>query len=273
MTRLDIKSFDLPAHPGDAAHVEAAWPLAGSYWLIAGESPFQLAARQDLVKGHIWLPKGITVRASQSGPTRARIERPAPAGSDPSAPQVDLDIDCKQLAFNGSVGKRGLPRDAKLREFIGTVLLSAAPGSEPIGRLPLPEPTSFQVLGVAADWTHIVGVPQDRAFQGVTSYVPYAFDAWTQSSSQEGAEFGSGGLGLVGNSPSYRTIASLSVSHQPRSDAVVATLARGVVFAAGARRENGFVSVGITGIRAAIDGEQLWVSEAELATAAVPLAD
>jgi hypothetical protein len=45
------------------------------------------------------------------------------------------------------------------------------------------------------------------------------------------------------------------------------------VFAAGAARASGFVSVGIPGISAAMDEERLWVSEAELATAALPLPD
>ena len=273
MTRLDIKSLDLPARSDEAVRIEAAWPLTGTYWLIVDEPPFQLAARQDLVRGHIWLPKGTSVSASQSGSTRARIKRPAPAASDNAAPQIDLDIDCKRLAFKGSLGQSGLPREAKLREFVGTVLLSPAPGGNPIGRLPLPEPTSFQVLGVAGGWTRIVGVPVDSAFEEVTSYVPYAFDAWTQSASREGSQSGSGGLGLSGNGPSHRTIASLSVSHQPRSGAVVATLARGAVFAAGAVRDSGFISVGIPGISAAMDQERLWVSEAELATAALPLPD
>ena len=97
-SRLDVARLTLAAHRGGAAELSTSWPIVGTYFLDPSTLPFELASREDLVKGHAWLPAGTRVNAAERQRGSARVERPPAMGARPrSTPVFNRSLPCESL--------------------------------------------------------------------------------------------------------------------------------------------------------------------------------
>jgi hypothetical protein len=263
-SRLDVARLTLAAKRGGAAALSTSWPIVGTYFLDPSTLPFELASREDLVKGHAWLPAGTRVSAAERQHGSARVERPpAMSGRPRSTPVFDRSLPCESLILASvrpfdDEAEPSDTDDAEWRLYEGAVSLSSSPGSAPFGKLELgPDGASFRVVEKRGGWTRIAGEPDDA----LDGYVPYAFDAWTKSTSDEGG-YGMGGLGIGPPEPTHVTIASVPLYGAALEREPIAVLAPDVTLAAG-EVSNGFVEVYVPFVRRA-GARRLWISERDL---------
>ncbi len=236
-SRLDIARLTLAAHRGGAAELATSWPIVGTYFLDPSTLPFELASREDLVKGRIWLPAGTRVSAAERQRGSARVERPpAVGGRSRSTPIFNRLLRCESLILASvrvfeDEAEPSDTDDAEWRLYEGAVSLSPSPGSAPFGKLELDvSGASFESWRSAEGWTRIAGEPDDTH----EWYVPYAFDAWTKSTSDEGG-YGMGGLGMGPPEPTHVTISSVPLYGAALGRKPIAVLAPEVPLAAGER--------------------------------------
>jgi hypothetical protein len=269
--RLDLSALTLPAKLGGAVRVDAVWPLRGTFWLAPAFLPLQLVSPRDLVPGHVWLPAATTVTAAAPRGENAQVERPAARPGDrKSSPAFNELLPCSELMLVGQLAPGDGDEPPDSARFAGHVSLSARPNEPQIGALELPISTELGVWETDGAWTRITGLP-DEYRDGTTSYVPYAFDAWTRSKPVSTDRIGTGGLMFVGK-PTHIVTAELQVLTGPAPGKPIAVLPVDLVFGVGPAR-NGFVSIDVPGIYPATQAGKLWVSEAELSRSARPLPD
>jgi hypothetical protein len=271
-SRIDVARLTLPAGRAQGAKVETSWPIVGTYYLDPSVLPFQLASREDLVKGQIWLPAGTRVSADQRRGGSARVERPpALPGRPRSTPVFSRSLPCGSLVLAG--GSRfeaeAVPSDSEFWRYEGTVSLSAAPGSTPFGSLALgPKGASFRLLEEREGWAHIAGVADDDR----DWYVPYAFDAWTRTaSSGEHEGYVVGGVWVDSPEPTHVTSSAVRLFAAALENEPIAVLPPDVTFSVDGEKSNGFVELYVPYVRGA-KARPLWASERELAANARPLA-
>ena len=257
--RLDLASLVLPEKEGASARVSALWPLQGTYWLDGASMPLVLRAREELVKGHVWLDAGTPMHVF--GPNAGAVEAVRPrswtAGSEPI---FSRRIRCTELVLAGSI-EQTFPTVKNALAFKGLLQLSAAPGTPPIAKLQLAKSATFEVLAEKGPWRRI-------AARAIDWQLPFSFDAWTKDAAD-----GDGGMGLIGllnePSPSHVSITALKAFISPSTAMPSVTLAPEVWFQAG-KAKSGFVPIKVSGLSGPDRGD-LWVQESALARHARPL--
>jgi hypothetical protein len=268
VSRAEVARLRPAAARAQRIPLRIEWPVVAEGWLEADSLPFELAARVDVVKDHLWLGEGARVSAHAAGDGQIRIVRPgAEAGSPRPFPDgYEGVVRCETLAPANVRPFPSLPPRTAIA-LAGQVDFSPAPGRPRIASFFFGTGVEVRVLERRQGWIR-AGSASSSMEPDSYGYLPFDFDAWTPE--PKAAKF-DGILGALLTSPAAPThvaTAEAPLRHGPsRSAAVIARLARGAPFVAG-RRSQSFVAIKLPNLDRFTAKGDFWLAESDLSASA-----
>jgi hypothetical protein len=262
---FDVVDLELSKRSDQRLKITIDYPFQASGYVDADAGLIETTRRFELLKQHLWLDPGTTVRAFDAKGGQAKLTRNP---LDKSTPQVALRVPCSQL---GLASPKSLPSEdpsAEISQVSGVVPLHSTLNGPVIGRLNADLAVNVRVLERKPGWVRVTTA--DAGARMGSS--PFEFDAWI---AERFAPLGKEAFAVLGlfrteRAPTHVTTALLPLRLSPDPAApVIAELVAGVAILAGEQR-SGMRRIRFNEAHGNNEGNDFWVVTAELSAHTTP---